>query len=86
MSLPPVTKKLRCATRKCGGVVPVDAATVATSHDGYWQFHCPLCKYWNLASPSDAIHATSPTPFDLERLPTSVRMGSQIRRSPPGGV
>lgn len=86
MSLPIVTKKLHCATRKCVGVVATDAATAATSHDGYWQFHCSLCNYWNLASPSDTIQATSPTPFDLGRLPPSVRSLSQIKRSPPGGV
>ena len=86
MSLPLTMKKLRCATRKCGGIVAIDAATVATSQDGYWQFICPLCKYWNLASATDDIQATSLTPFDLERLPTSVRSLSQIKRSPPGGV
>ncbi len=83
---PLLPKKIRCATRKCAAGVPIDAATVAPSGDGHWQFQCPLCKYWNVVSPPGAVQATSPTPFDLERLPANVRFSSQVKRSPPSGI
>jgi hypothetical protein len=86
MDVPLLPRKVRCATRKCDGFVSIDAATVTTSPDGHWQFQCPRCNYWNLVSSSSAVQATSPAPFDLERLPVNVRFSSQVKRSPPGGV
>jgi hypothetical protein len=72
--------RVRCVTRRCTGSVESPAA------DDNWQFQCPSCKFWNLSSREGVVRATSPTPFDLERLSTSVRQSFYVKRSPPGGV
>jgi hypothetical protein len=74
--------RVQCVTRKCDGSVPMES----TSVEGHWQFQCPKCKFWNLASNQGAVQATSQTPFDLDRLPSGVRSSLYVKRSPPGGV
>ena len=77
-------KRMRCATRRCAGAG--QASPIDTDRDGNWQFQCPACKFWNLASKAGAVQATSPAPFDLDRLSTSLRHSMHVTRSPSGGV
>ena len=81
-----VSKRARCATKKCGTGVSIDIAATPTNRSGDWQFQCPGCKFWNLASAENAVQATSLTQFDLERLPPSLRLSWQVKRSPSGGI
>jgi hypothetical protein len=78
-------KRIRCVTRHCTGAVELDSSAVPKGDEGLWQFQCPSCKYWNLTSREGAVHATSHMPFDLDKLPASLRL-PHVRRSPPGGV
>jgi hypothetical protein len=81
-----VTKKYCCVTKRCSGIVEIDPAHVEQSGGGHWQFHCPLCDYWNLVSRDGAVQATSQKQFDLEFLPPSLRSSGPVKRSPPGGI
>jgi hypothetical protein len=79
-------KRVRCATKKCAGFLDALVSTVPKTTDGNWQFQCPVCTYWNLAARDGAVKATSREQFDVERLPTSLRLPTVVTREPPGGV
>jgi hypothetical protein len=78
-------RRIRCTTRKCAGFVDTRVSAEPKNRDGNWQFLCPICKRWNLAS-DVMVRATSPEQFDLERLPPSLRFPLSVKREPPGGV
>jgi hypothetical protein len=60
--------------------------SVPKTADGSWQFKCPICNYWNLASSDGMVNATSRERFDLERLPTNLRGPQMVTREPSGGI
>jgi hypothetical protein len=61
-------------------------SSVPKTADGNWQFKCPICNYWNLASSDGMVKATSREEFDLEMLPTNLRRPPMVTREPSGGV
>ncbi len=79
-------KRIRCGTKKCTGFIDTRLSTQPKTKDGNWQFHCPVCNFWSLLSESGQMTATSKEPFDLERLPTRLRVPYQVTRSPDGGT
>jgi hypothetical protein len=79
-------RRIRCGSKKCVGFFDTRVSTVPKSADGNWQFHCPICNFWSLASMDGLVKATSREQFDLDRLPTSLRLPPRITREPPGGV
>lgn len=79
-------KRIRCGTKKCLGFVDTNVIGEPKSSDGNWQFHCATCSFWSLASADGVVKATSREPFDLERLPTHLRVNQTVRRESPGGV
>lgn len=79
-------RRIRCRTKKCAGFLETKVSTVPKTVDGNWQFHCATCGFWNLASASGMVKATARVEFDLERLPTSLRLEHPVTREPPGGV
>jgi hypothetical protein len=79
-------RRIRCGTKKCAGFIDTQVSTVAKSADGNWQFHCSTCDFWNLASATGMVKATARSEFDLEHLPTSLRLERVVTREPPGGV
>jgi hypothetical protein len=81
-----VTKRVRCVTRGCNRTVAVETSNVETDEHGKWQFQCPFCSFWNLASSQDAVLATSRTPFELRSLPRGLRESGHVARSEPGGI
>jgi hypothetical protein len=79
-------RRVRCSTKKCTGVIDTNVSTMPKSKEGNWQFHCPVCGFWNLLSESGMMKATSREEFDLQRLPTSLRGSVAVTRSPSNGV
>jgi hypothetical protein len=79
-------RRIRCGTKKCAGFVDAQLSEVAKSVDGNWQFECSICKFWSLASDTGQVKATSKERFDLDRLPTALRLSPFVTRVPPGGV
>jgi hypothetical protein len=79
-------RRVRCSTKKCAGFIDTNVSTTPKSKEGNWQFHCPVCGYWNLLSETGMMKATSREKFDLEQLPTSLRTPFPVTRGPSGGV
>ena len=79
-------RHIRCSTRKCTGFIDTDVSTTPKTKEGNWQFHCPVCKFWNLLSETGMMKATSTEEFDLHNLPTRLRAAFPVTRSPSGGV
>ncbi|MCA1665470.1 MAG: hypothetical protein LC659_14595 [Myxococcales bacterium] len=78
--------RIRCVTKKCGGFIETRLRDEPKTRDGNWQSQCDVCSFWNLVGADGSVRATSKTPFDLTRLSTELRLPTQIRREPPGGV
>ena len=79
-------RRIRCNTRKCTGFIDTNGSESPVCKDGNWQFHCLVCGFWNLMSETGTMKATSKQEFDLQRLPTHLRMSLQVTRGPTGGV
>jgi hypothetical protein len=79
-------RRIRCATKKCSGFLNANMSSVPKTGDGNWQFKCPICNYWNLASSDGMVKATSRVEFDLQMLPTNLRRPPMVTREPSGGV
>jgi len=80
------SRRIRCVTKKCAGFIETRVSAEPKTRDGNWQFQCSVCSFWNLATADGAVKATSKQPFDLANLSTQLRLPTQIRREPPGGV
>jgi hypothetical protein len=68
------------------GFVDIQVSGVPKTADGNWQFQCPTCHFWNLASSMGVVKGTSREQFDLERLPNSLRLPFPVTRESNGGV
>ena len=79
-------RRIRCSSRKCAGFIDTNLSTTPKTADGNWQFHCTVCGFWNLLSESGMMKATSREQFDLEHLPTRLRMPFPVTREPSGGI
>ena len=73
-------------TKKCAGFIETRISEEPKTREGNWQFQCTICTFWNLAAADGAIKATSKTQFDLANLSTQLRLPTQVRREPGGGV
>ena len=79
-------RRIRCVTKKCPGFIETRLSGEPKTREGNWQFQCSVCTFWNLAAADGAIKATSKTQFDLANLSTQLRLPTQVRREPAGGV
>jgi len=80
------SRRIRCVTKKCAGFIETRISAEPKTRDGNWQFQCGVCSFWNLATADGAVKATSKEPFDLANLSNQLRLPTQIRREPSGGV
>ena len=80
------SRRIRCVTKKCSGFIETLLSAEPKTREGTWQFQCTVCGFWNLAAADGAIRATSKTQFDLTSLSMQLRMPTQVRREPAGGV
>ena len=78
--------RIRCVTKKCTGSFETHLSAEPKTRDGNWQFQCGVCSFWNLATADGAVKATSREPFDLANLSSQLRLPTQIRREPAGGI
>jgi hypothetical protein len=69
-----------------GSAADTRLAAEPKTRDGNWQFQCNVCSFWNLVAADGSVRATSRTQFDLTNLSTQLRLPTQVRREPPGGV
>ncbi|HEY2744612.1 MAG TPA: hypothetical protein VGL86_08315 [Polyangia bacterium] len=80
------SRRIRCVTKKCTGFIETLISAEAKTRDGNWQFQCGVCRFWNLATADGTVKATSRQPFDLGNLSAQLRLPTQVRREPAGGV
>ena len=80
------SRRIRCVTKKCAGSIETYISAEPKTRDGNWQFQCAVCSFWNLATADGAVKATSRVQFDLANLSSQLRMPTQVRREPAGGI